>query len=114
MILLEQTRITITRLRAPVIVDNNSEIHDWSNPDREPIEDAKLDPAGTDENTTRGEARLSRYTVQLPDEDADVTGTDRIELPDDDRQWHVVGEPLVQTSLTGIGYVTFEIQLWEG
>ncbi|MBO0596587.1 hypothetical protein I2485_06820 [Nesterenkonia sp. E16_7] len=112
--LVEYTRTTITRLRAQTITDNNAEIQDWSQPQERPLEDAKVDPAGTDEDNTRGEARQSRYTVQLPDEDADITGTDRIKLPGDDRQWRIVGQPLVQPSMTGIGYVQFEIQIWEG
>lgn len=110
---MEATRRTITRLRARTVVDNNSEVSDWSQPDEQPLEDAKIDPAGTDENTTRADATAARYTVQLP-EGAEVVGTDRVLLPGDDRQWRIIGEPLVQPSMTGIGYVQFEIELWEG
>lgn len=112
--LVEYARVTITRLRARTVTDNNSQVLDWSQPEEEPLEDAKVDPAGADEESTRADATMGRYTVQLPGEDADVTGADRIRLPGDSRQWRIVGAPLVQPSMTGIGYTTFDVELWEG
>jgi len=108
-------RQTITRLRAPTINDNNSEVRDWAGElDEHPLEQALVQPAGTAEDLDRREARQSRYTVQLPDRTADVRGTDRIRLPGDPRQWAITGEPLWQPSLSGIGYLGFEITVWEG
>jgi len=119
---MRRLRVTVTRLRAGQLMDNNSPVDDWSQPDRHPVRGALVQPAGTAEEQERRDSSTTRYQLQfMPDPEVterdgfpDIQAGDRIELPGDDRQWRIIGEPLIQPSLTGIGYLYFEISLTEG
>lgn len=71
---------TVTRLRAPYIVDrygNETSTRDWSLASELPIEGCSIQPMAGDEILGDRDARLNRWILYGP-ENIDVVATDRI------------------------------------
>ena len=83
-------RDTITRLRAPVVLDHGSPVADWDNATETVLTGWLLQPGASVEDLANREAVRVEWTVYGP-YDADVIASDRIRLPSGD--YAVVGEP---------------------
>lgn len=108
----DDLRVTITRLRANTILDNNSPRYDWTDPNKEPIEGALVQASETgDDDLSRGEDRSVAYRIQVPT-GTDVQATDRFEIPGQgSRQFRVVGEPQTYPSrIPAIAYLGFVVE----
>ena len=83
-------RDTITRLRAPVVMDHGSLVADWDNATGAVLTGWLLHPGASVEDLQNREAVRVEWTAYGP-YDADVIASDRIRLPSGD--YAVVGEP---------------------
>lgn len=89
---------TITRLRAPRILDHGSMVSDWDNATEATLAGWSLQPGASVEDLQNRDAVRVDWTAYGP-YDADVTATDRIRLPSGD--YSVTGEPERWKSPTG-------------
>ena len=89
---------TLTRLRAPVVMDHGSPVSDWDAAVEGSLPGWSLQPGASAEDLQNREAVRVDWTAYGP-YDADVAATDMIRLPSGD--YSVVGEPERWKSPTG-------------
>lgn len=101
---------TLTRLRAPMIMDHGSPVLDWGNAVEVPLSGWSLQPGASVEDLQNREAVRVDWTAYGP-YDADVNATDRIRLSSGD--YAVVGEPERWKSPTGrVSSTKLLLQRW--
>lgn len=101
---------TLTRLRAPQVMDHGSPVRDWANAVAADIPGWSLQPGASTEDTANRDAVRVDWTAHGP-YDADVTATDKIRLPSGD--YSVVGAPERWKSPTGrVSSTKLLLQLW--
>lgn len=89
---------TLTRLRAPQVMDHGSMVSDWDNATEATLEDWTVQPGASAEDLQNRQADRIDWTAIGP-YDADVTSSDKIRLPSGD--YGVIGEPERWKSPTG-------------
>ena len=89
---------TLVRLRAPLVLDHGSMVPDWDNAPEVELPGWSLQPGASAEDLQNRQAERVDWTAIGP-YDADVTGTDKIRLPDGD--YSVIGRPERWKSPTG-------------
>lgn len=101
---------TITRLRAPLVSDHGSMVSDWDNATEAALEGWSLQPGASAEDLQNRQAERVDWTAIGP-YDADVTGADKIRLPDGD--YGVIGRPERWKSPTGrISHTKLLLSAW--
>lgn len=101
---------TLTRLRAPLVMDHGSMVSDWSAATSATLEGWSLQPGASAEDLQNREAVRVDWTAYGP-YDADVTATDKIRLPSGD--YSVIGEPERWKSPTGrVSSTKLLLQRW--
>jgi hypothetical protein len=101
---------TLTRLRAPQIMDHGSMVQDWDNATTATLTGWTLQPGASSEDLLNREAVRVDWTAYGP-YDADVSATDRIRLPSGD--YSVIGEPERWKSPTGrVSSTKLLLQRW--
>lgn len=101
---------TITRLRAPLVLDHGSMVQDWGNATTATLTGWSLQPGATTEDLLHREAVLVDWTAYGP-YTADVLATDKIRLTSGD--YSVIGEPERWKSPTGrISSTKLLLQRW--
>jgi len=101
---------TLTRLRAPLVLDHGSMVPDWEAAEEAELTGWTLQPGAPVEDLQNREAVRVDWTAYGP-YSADVTATDRIRLPSGD--YSVIGEPERWKSPTGrISSTKLLLQRW--
>ena len=101
---------TLTRLRAPQVIDHGSLVSDWDNATTAALPDWTVQPSASAEDLQNRQADRVDWTAIGPYE-ADVTSADRIRLPSGD--YSVIGEPERWKSPTGrISSTKLLLQRW--
>lgn len=101
---------TLTRLRAPMVMDHGSPVRDWGNAVAADIAGWSLQPGASTEDSLHREAVRVDWTAHGP-YDADVAATDKIRLPSGD--YSVIGSPERWKSPTGrVSSTKLLLQLW--
>lgn len=101
---------TLTRLRAPQVMDHGSLVADWGEADEVTLAGWSLQPGASSEDLQNREAVRVDWTAYGP-YDADVIATDRIRLPSGD--YSVIGEPERWKSPTGrVSSTKLLLQRW--
>lgn len=101
---------TITRLRAPQIMDHGSLVSNWDAAVAASLAGWSLQPGASVEDLQNREAVRVDWTAYGP-YDADVTGADKIRLPSGD--YGVIGEPERWKSPTGrVSSTKLLLQRW--
>ena len=101
---------SITRVRAPQVMDHGSLVDDWDNASEATLGGWSLQPGASLEDLQNREAVRVDWTAYGP-YDADVLASDRIRLPSGD--YAVIGEPERWKSPTGrISSTKLLLQRW--
>jgi hypothetical protein len=101
---------TLTRLRAPLVLDHGSMVADWDAATEATLTGWTLQPGAPVEDLQNREAVRVDWTAYGPYA-ADVIATDRIRLPSGD--YSVIGEPERWKSPTGrISSTKLLLQRW--
>ncbi len=101
---------SLTRLRAPTVMDHGSPVRDWSNAAGLVIAGWTIQPGAGPEDLDHREAVRVDWTAIGPF-DADVAATDKVRLPSGD--YAVIGEPERWKSPTGaISSTKILLQKW--
>ena len=101
---------TLTRLRAPQVMDHGSMVADWSEAVEATLTGWSLQPGASSEDLLNREAVRVDWTAYGP-YDADVIASDRIRLPSGD--YSVIGEPERWKSPTGrVSSTKLLLQRW--
>jgi len=101
---------TLTRLRAPLVLDHGSMVQDWEAAEGAELTGWTLQPGAPVEDLQNREAIRVDWTAYGP-YNADVVATDRIRLPSGD--YSVIGEPERWKSPTGrISSTKLLLQRW--
>lgn len=101
---------TLTRLRAPLILDHGSQVRDWNNAAAVALPGWTLQPGSGTEDVLHRDAVRVDWTAHGP-YDADILPTDKVRLLSGD--YAIIGEPERWKSPTGrISSTKLLLQRW--